>query len=217
MSFGIYKQGQGYWTRIMSAIGGGLLIAGGAAWLWQELSVVRVPRLWTVTLPEAGALGSLAPGAAVNVLNGAGDRIGGGTVREVLDGGSKIVLGGITDDPTVSEVAQLAAGSTTAMIGSPQTQALFEVTYLQGAAAGLLMLIGAIMVYWLVYLKRGTSDFLIATEGEMRKVNWSTRREVLGSTWVVIAISVIIAAILFIVDIGFSTFFTKIGVLESTG
>jgi preprotein translocase SecE subunit len=48
----------------------------------------------------------------------------------------------------------------------------------------------------------------------MRKVNWSTRREIIGSTWVVIAISVIIAAILWVTDIIFGKFFIWIGVLK---
>ena len=213
MSFGIYKQGQGYWTRIMSAIGGGLLVAGGAAWLWQELSIIQVPRLWTFHLPDAAA--TPAVGTAVQLLNKGGDAIGGATVREIVDG--NLVLGSLTNDPRAADVAQIVVGNTVASVGTPQVQALFEVTYIQGAAAAALLLLGSILVYWLVYLKPNTSDFLIATEGEMRKVNWSTRREVLGSTWVVIAISVIIAAILFVVDIGFSTFFTKIGVLEATG
>ena len=34
---------------------------------------------------------------------------------------------------------------------------------------------------------------MIATEGEMKKVNWSTRREIIGMTWVVIGLTVFIA------------------------
>ncbi|MEQ8850919.1 MAG: preprotein translocase subunit SecE [Phycisphaerales bacterium] len=135
MSFGMYKQDQGYWTRIMTAIGGGLLIVSGAAWLAGEVETIN----W----------------------------------------------GGI------------------------------DVNYAQGVAAGAVLFIGAVALYYLVYVKRNTSDFLIATEGEMRKVNWSTRREVLGSTWVVIGISVIIAAILFVVDLAFASFFREIGVLHT--
>jgi preprotein translocase subunit SecE len=48
----------------------------------------------------------------------------------------------------------------------------------------------------------------------MKKVNWSTRREVMGSTWVVIAASFIIAAILYVVDLGFQYFFVAIDVLQ---
>ena len=67
----------------------------------------------------------------------------------------------------------------------------------------------------LIGRKPKTVDFLVAIEGEMRKVNWSTKREILGSTWVVIGVSMIIAAILFLADIVFSNFFKIIGVLET--
>ena len=42
MSVGIYKQGQGYWVRLMSAIGLGLLVMMGVVWLWDQLSGVQV-------------------------------------------------------------------------------------------------------------------------------------------------------------------------------
>ena len=50
--------------------------------------------------------------------------------------------------------------------------------------------------------------------GEMRKVNWSSRREIIGSTWIVISASFMLAAGLFAVDFLFSRFFALIGVLE---
>lgn len=134
MGIGIYKQGQGYWTRMMSAVGGGMLVASCAMWLWGQLQTVDVP---------------------------------------------------------------------------------FDQIYLMGGVAAGVMLFGGLLVYWLVYAKVATSEFLIATEGEMKKVNWSSRKEILGSTWVVIAVSFIIAALLFVVDLGFSTFFKIIKVLET--
>ena len=33
----IYKPGQGYWTRVMTAVGAGVLVLAGAAWLWAEI------------------------------------------------------------------------------------------------------------------------------------------------------------------------------------
>ena len=35
--------------------------------------------------------------------------------------------------------------------------------------------------YWALALKRSICDFLIATEGEMKKVNWTSRKEIIGS------------------------------------
>ena len=91
----------------------------------------------------------------------------------------------------------------------------FPPIYLQFGVAGPVMLVGGLIIYWLTYIRPKSVEFLIAVEGEMHKVNWSSRREVFGSTWVVIAISVIIAAVLFFVDIGFSRFFRAIDVLKT--
>lgn len=57
-------------------------------------------------------------------------------------------------------------------------------------------------------------DFMIATEGEMRKVNWSTRKEVFGATRVVIFVLLAMGFFLFIVDVLFILFFESIGVLH---
>ncbi|MCA9283105.1 MAG: preprotein translocase subunit SecE [Phycisphaeraceae bacterium] len=91
----------------------------------------------------------------------------------------------------------------------------FERVYLQGGVLAAILLVSAILIFWLVYRKPSSSEFLIATEGEMKKVNWSSRREIFGSTWVVIAISVIIAVLLFVVDMGFHAIFKAIGVLDA--
>jgi preprotein translocase SecE subunit len=133
MAFGLYKSGQGYWTRVMSAIGAGILGLAGAAWAAQQ----------------AGARASAE-----------------------------------------------------------------SATYVQGVVGGVIVILTAAVVWWLVGKKRQTVEFFIATEGEMQKVNWSTRREVTGSTWVVIGVSVVIAVVLFITDLLFSAFFRFIDVLE---
>ena len=73
---------------------------------------------------------------------------------------------------------------------------------------------GAILTYWLVGVSPRTVEFLIATDGEMKKVNWSSRRDVMGSTWVVILWSVLIAGGLFTVDLAFAKLFQLIGVLQ---
>ena len=72
-----------------------------------------------------------------------------------------------------------------------------------------------LLLYWLAGVKHGTCDFLIATEGEMKKVSWSTRRELIGSTKVVIAFTFFLAVLLASVDTVFIHFFQFIGVLWS--
>lgn len=144
MSFGIYKQGQGYWTRMMTFIGGSVLFAWGGAWLAAQVSKIDFAKN-----PD----GSF-----------------------------------VTMDPK----------------------------YWQLLAGALTLIVGVALSYTFAYAKAGTGEFLISTEGEMKKVNWSTRREIVGSTWVVVGISVILAICLFVVDIGFSNFFQWIDVLEKT-
>jgi len=57
-------------------------------------------------------------------------------------------------------------------------------------------------------------DFLIATDSEMKKVNWTSRKELIGSTKVVIIFMLLIALFLFVVDVAFGYFFKLIRVLQ---
>ncbi len=134
MASGIYKSGQGYYTRMGTCIGAALLGLLGLYWLWNY---------------------------------------------------SLIKIGNIT--PTYT-------------------------------AAAITITIGAILTYFiysLVYRKPASGDFLIATEGEMKKVNWSTRREIVGSTGVVIATMVLVTGFIFLVDQLFVLVFSSMKVLDA--
>ena len=76
-----------------------------------------------------------------------------------------------------------------------------------------LVILGAI-AWWIVFAHRGSGDFMIATEGEMKKVSWSSKREVLGSTKVVITFTALLAILLFVVDLIFQRLSSWIGVLK---
>ena len=74
------------------------------------------------------------------------------------------------------------------------------------------LLVGlAWLMFWVVN-RPGAADFMIATESEMKKVSWSSRREIAGSTKVVILTTVILAGLLFGVDLIFAFLFRSIGV-----
>jgi preprotein translocase SecE subunit len=92
-----------------------------------------------------------------------------------------------------------------------------ETNPLYVAATGAILVGAAItfVTYYLVFVKQGSVDFLIATEGEMKKVNWSTRREVVGSATAVIVTAVILALFCWGLEIFFVWFFQLIKVLES--
>jgi len=133
VSMAIRKFGQGYWTRLMSVIGFGMLSVLGAIWLWRlvETVDVGVPAIY------------LASGSAFMFL----------------------------------------------------------------AAIGVLL-------WWFAGFNPKSVDFLVATEGEMKKVNWSSRREIVGSTVVVIAMTIIISLFCWVCDFAFSSLFVWMRVLD---
>jgi preprotein translocase subunit SecE len=62
--------------------------------------------------------------------------------------------------------------------------------------------------------KPGNADFLIATDSEMKKVNWTSRRELIGSTKVVVIFLLIVMVLLFGIDIFFGYLFYFLRVLK---
>lgn len=144
--FSIYKKGQGYWTRLCTAIAaGGLLLLVGR-WLYTEVSV----RLATA----------------------------------------------LTTESRNAEVARSLAGKYT----------------LAGVAVA--VIIFAVLAWRLMNSPKG-AEFLITTDSEMKKVNWASRRELFGSTRVVILFMIFMGVFLFISDIFFGFLFYWIGVLQN--
>ncbi|MFI4872571.1 MAG: preprotein translocase subunit SecE [Phycisphaerales bacterium JB061] len=231
MNVGIYKPGQGYWVRVLTAIFAGVLVLTGATWAWAQATRYRPPTpTWNVGL--VAIEGSLTPGVQVDIYDIAdtGPVLVGTAVADSYTTGeartgdvvlssiqmqgdsalvtaSRIVVEDIVGQDSEAFSAQIRRGSA---IGIPA----FEVIYVQAAIAGTIMLIGAVLVFYFVGTKRRTVDFLIATDGEMKKVNWSTRKEVQGSTVVVVIASMLLAMTIFVVDYGFGAFFKLIGVLQ---
>lgn len=147
--FSIHKKGQGYWTRMGTALSAGLIIALATWFFYQQLPVWLTP-LFT---PES---------------------------------------------PTVEQGRAGAAMARNVTIG---------------ACAAILL--GFSLLAWRLMNKPSNVDFLIATDGEMKKVNWTSRRELIGSTKVVIFFMFLIAFILFGIDIVFGYFFHLINVLDT--
>lgn len=97
------------------------------------------------------------------------------------------------------------------VLGSGSTMKTVQVVAVTGWLLGF-----GLVGYWLLALNRRFSDFLIATEGEMKKVNWTSRKDIIGSTKVVIFVVIAMSIMLFIVDILFMSLFGAIGVLKGT-
>ena len=121
MAFKIYKRGQGYYTRLYSALVSFVIVAMGCYVLYGKLQVAD--NIW---------VGSLVP-------------------------------------------------------------------------AGVCLVFG-LLLFWVVN-KPSVADFMISAEGEIKKVSWSSRREIFFSTIIVICVVAIMAMMLRATDMAFQLLF----------
>jgi len=70
---------------------------------------------------------------------------------------------------------------------------------------GLFVVLG-LVILWLVN-KRSIADFMMTAEGEMKKVSWSSRKEIAVSTSIVVVVVIIMAVLLGITDLSFQLVF----------
>lgn len=221
----------------MTAVGAALLVAAFAGWLWQQVGLISLPnKAYTITVAQV-VTGDLAkPGSELglytNMLNkeGKSEVVGSSKVISVETRTASSIM---TVEPPVMKAGRVPQD--TNQIGVPEGGAaqdtfsasanIVNITgisgvpvvnpiYVQATASILVLLLGSVVVYWIVGLRPSTVDFLVSTDGEMKKVNWSTRREIMGSTWVVIGATFLISLLIFVFDIGLQAFFSAIGVLQ---
>ena len=69
-----------------------------------------------------------------------------------------------------------------------------------------LFLLLCMLIFWLVN-KPSLADFMILAEGEMKKVSWSSRKEIVVSTIVVISVVIILSVLLGFIDLFLTWFF----------
>lgn len=230
MAHGVYKSGQGYWVRVLTAVFAGVLVLAGGAWAWKQGALIRPPiESWRLTLRGVqgdAALGDRVEFVGTNPLKALGPE--GRQVSEVL--GHAIVEEVQRNQIIVAElefeeglnpsqadrVADAAQSGFAARIVGKQGIPAYEPMLVQLSLMGAFVLVGGCLIYFLVGLNKRSSEFLIATDGEMKKVNWSTRKEVIGSTWVVVFACFLIAAFLFVIDFIFAQIFMALDVLETT-
>ncbi len=227
MALGIYKAGQGYWVRVLTAVGIGILAMAGAAWGWGQAAAVRLPvasYTYTITGIEGdAAVGSIIDIRAVDIDSAEMTTIGTGVIEEYQalgTGGAQVTVGGFSSDETrdrALDARELRAQGFDASVreGAVTSNTIFNQIFLQAGVAGGVLLISAVAIFWVAGVGRKPVDFLVATDGEMKKVNWSTAREIRGSTIVVIVAAFLIAGILFGVDMVFRWFFGAIDVLQT--
>ena len=235
MNFRLYKPGQGYWMRVITAAFFGALILAAAAWLWNESEAVELPARG-YTIPVEGFPAGVTPGAGDQIAllmenpdPAATERITVGTgsitnVELTASGATlttdKLALAPGRDPFDASRFSITPPAGAAAqpyevrLYGTLRPIEMFEKMYLQAGLAGAAILIGAVLLFYYISVNPKTGEFLIATDGEMKKVNWSTRKEVVGSTWVVVTTCFLMAGVLFVVDFLFKELFTLLGVFE---
>jgi preprotein translocase subunit SecE len=64
----------------------------------------------------------------------------------------------------------------------------------------------SLVIFWLVNTA-SLANFMIAAEGEMKKVSWSSRKEIAVSTFIVIMVVIIMAVLLGVTDMTFQLIF----------
>jgi preprotein translocase SecE subunit len=69
--------------------------------------------------------------------------------------------------------------------------------------------VSAAVIYWLSNIP-SIADFLIAAEGEIKKVSWSNRKEIANSTMIVIVVVAVMSIGLGLVDLAFQVFFRDV-------
>ena len=66
-----------------------------------------------------------------------------------------------------------------------------------------------LLIYWLVNTPK-IADFLISSEGEVKKVSWSSRKEITASAIIVISVVLTMAVMLWAADMLFSHLFMNV-------
>ena len=66
-----------------------------------------------------------------------------------------------------------------------------------------------LLILWLVN-KPSVADFMVSAEGEMKKVSWSSKKEIAVSTFVVIVVVILMAVLLGVTDLSFKLFFSEV-------
>jgi len=70
----------------------------------------------------------------------------------------------------------------------------------------------ALLSWGIYYLQNRPSvaNFLIDAEGELKKVSWSSKSQIVAATSVVITVVIVFSVLLGLIDIGFTTLFESV-------
>ena len=151
-----------------------------------------------------------------DVATSSGDRGGGGRMPRSAAGGPGFFAVYKPGQGYYTRLGTAIAGGAVIVFGANYLYGLLSSdnqAVKLGVPSVLLAVLGVVL-FWIAGSNRKSNDFFIATEGEMKKVSWSTKKEVIGSTKVVLAFTFLMASFLFIVDGAFIVIFSSVDVLQ---
>ncbi len=90
-----------------------------------------------------------------------------------------------------------------------QQLSIMENIWVQALVPVALCVTGGLLIYWVLNLAK-VADFLIAAEGEVKKVSWSSRAELVASTMVVLVVVILLSLLIMVTDFLFGYLFTQI-------
>lgn len=232
MAFGFHKPGQGYWMRVVTASVVGAIVLATAMWVASEAKRVAINLpIRSYTMQISNATGTPTAGNTVTFLgpaasDGQAPVIGSAAISSYDTSSGTLVVSKPELTSKTAGVREIASVRVDGGAGAPASfradiastpvgQAMIEPLYLQGISASVVLILGTLLTYWFCAVKPRSVDFLIATDMEMKKVNWSTRKDIIASTYVVIGAAFLIAALIFTVDVVLKEFFQAIGVLKA--
>lgn len=220
MALGIHKPGEGYWVRVMTACMIAVAAIATAFWAFGQSAVI-VDQLPNSRYQLSTRSTDVAPGTTVTLLgapDSSGERPTLGTASVItVEPSRAVTLGTLIPngaaDPTGAKQVRTEDGKYSALIDQVIGLPPISATLLGGIVAAVVLVVGAYIAYWLTGTKVSTVEKLIATDYEMRKVNWSTPKEIFGSTWVVIGACALLSLALYLFDQIFVQLVTRTGVL----
>jgi preprotein translocase SecE subunit len=172
----IYKRNQGQTTRSLTAVGLGVVL-GAICYLVFIYLVQAIPSSEAVTSEIHNAKGM--------VLS-----------KDWPTDNPKFKAGTKVTDQVIEEMEKTGLKKWSVSTANPIPYAM----YIQYCVPLAVFLVGAYFIFILVNKER-FADFLIATESEMKKVSWSSKQELIGSTTVVIVTVVVLAVIIWLADL----------------
>jgi preprotein translocase SecE subunit len=228
-----YKKSQGLKVRRGTMIG---LLLIAAAGIWTMLSHELLARTaWTLPVPFTGMAEIRAVGDADHERFAKGwwysrnefeqqkQRVA-GLVKVTSVGDANLDVGQVMPKSQFDdEVKKQRSQKARAPVSAPATEPTASIVYAwriwmlpdMNYTVPLILTILGVWLSWRVVNYPPFADFLIATEAELNKVSWSSRKRLVQDTIVVLVTLILFTVFLMVVDMAWGWLLTRVGVLPA--